>query len=151
MPNGCVQFQHDCCRGMSNANDLMIVYWQYLYQILTGRLPFSHRRHDSMVVHDVFHGRRPLRPSNPEVTDQIWELIRSCWHQEPSKRSTMAIVGIWLTLLAEPLSFESKPIWCPRAARLIRWWFTDSYSKTAGLIIPFIPPSHILQCFYTSC
>jgi serine/threonine protein kinase len=77
-------------------------------EILTCRLPFSHRRHDSMVVHDVFHGRRPIRPSNPEVTDPMWELIQSCWHQDPSKRSTMAIVGFWLALLAEPRTFESE-------------------------------------------
>jgi len=77
-------------------------------QILTGRLPFSHRRRDSMVVYDVCHGRRPLRPSNPEMTDSMWEMVQSCWHEDPNKRSTMATVGFWLALMEESRSIESN-------------------------------------------
>jgi len=70
-------------------------------EIISGRPPFSHRHHDTSVICDVYHGRRPPRPANSEMTDSIWALIQSCWHQEPVQRANINGVGFWLALLSQ--------------------------------------------------
>lgn len=68
-------------------------------EILSGHPPFSHRRHDTNVICDIYHGRRPTRPPNSEITDSIWALIQNCWNQAPDQRVNINAVGFWLALL----------------------------------------------------
>lgn len=35
---------------------------------------------------EVLSGRRPERPKHPNLTDELWDLIKSCWEQEPLRR-----------------------------------------------------------------
>ena len=79
-------------------------------QILTGRPPFSHRHHDTSVICDIFYGRRPLRPTNPDMTDSIWALIQSCWHQDPAQRIDINGVGFWLTLLSQTHALQPNVV-----------------------------------------
>ena len=110
-PHWCLQLWHDCLRGaiifscrIARSSFLVSPY----VQILTGGPPFAHRRHDTSVISDVYNGRRPRRPTKPEVTDTIWEIIQNCWHQEPTKRPSISYVGFWLTLLHQTRSVEAK-------------------------------------------
>lgn len=70
-------------------------------EIITGRPPFINRRQESSVIFDVYHGRRPPRPANSELTDPLWALIQSCWHQDPKQRPNISAVGFWLALLSQ--------------------------------------------------
>jgi len=79
-----------------------------ILEILTGRPPFSHRRHDSSVICDIFYGRRPHRPANSDLTDSIWALIQSCWRQEPLQRPNINVVGFWLSLLSQTRTIQAN-------------------------------------------
>ncbi|KIM75337.1 hypothetical protein PILCRDRAFT_827432 [Piloderma croceum F 1598] len=72
-----------------------------ILEIITGRPPFMNRRQESSVIFDVYHGRRPPRPANSELTDSIWALIQSCWHQDPKQRINISAAGFWLALLSQ--------------------------------------------------
>jgi serine/threonine protein kinase len=34
-------------------------------------------------------GARPLRPTDPDVADDVWALMEMCWHEKPSSRPEM--------------------------------------------------------------
>jgi hypothetical protein len=90
-----------CRKGPSS----ILIFFRHI-QIYTGRAPFSHRRNDTSVVCDIHYGRRPHRPDEPDLTDSIWELIQSCWHQDPDKRANINVVGIWLALISQTQKFQ---------------------------------------------
>ena len=37
-------------------------------------------------------GRRPARPSHPELSDRVWEMIKGCWKGDSAQRKTMTEV-----------------------------------------------------------
>jgi len=78
-----------------------------ILEVLTGRPPFSHRRHDSSVICDIFYGRRPHRPANSDLTDSIWALIQSCWCQDPIQRPNINVVGFGLSLLSQTRTIQA--------------------------------------------
>jgi len=46
-------------------------------------------------VYSMLEGRRPSRPSHPELSDRLWKLIKGCWKDDPAQRTTIAeVVGI---------------------------------------------------------
>ncbi|EEB98309.1 hypothetical protein MPER_02209, partial [Moniliophthora perniciosa FA553] len=60
-----------------------------MLELYTGRVPFSHRRFYGGVIHDVVNGIRPARPSVdacPGLNDDVWDVITSCWVQDPCQR-----------------------------------------------------------------
>ena len=64
------------------------------YEILNGQVPF-HSISDPGVGYAIIRGERPARllsPQGGEVPAKLWELIESCWDQEPSKRPAMRAV-----------------------------------------------------------
>ncbi|KAF5364606.1 hypothetical protein D9758_005616 [Tetrapyrgos nigripes] len=73
-----------------------------MFEVCTGRIPFSHRKFYGGVVYDVVSGKRPPRPSPSDayasllLTDKIWEIIQTCWEQKPKHRPTMSSVRTWL-------------------------------------------------------
>lgn len=40
----------------------------------------------------IIQGERPPRPFDPTLTDDMWELMRTCWDQEPQSRPGMGKV-----------------------------------------------------------
>lgn len=62
-------------------------------QILTGRLPYSHRRTDHAVTVDVMRGVKPSRGAECLVdvakTGELWTLMDKCWDQFPRSRPCM--------------------------------------------------------------
>ncbi|KAL0961021.1 hypothetical protein HGRIS_006013 [Hohenbuehelia grisea] len=72
-------------------------------EMTTGRRPFSHRSSHIPVVLDVIRGKRPRRPTlaeAPQMTDDLWELVTSCWAQDPESRPLISEVRALLQLWA---------------------------------------------------
>ena len=40
----------------------------------------------------ISSGRRPQRPAEPPLTEDIWELMHQCWRQDPKSRPEMSTV-----------------------------------------------------------
>ena len=38
----------------------------------------------------MLNGDRPPRPDHPEVSDQVWHMIKKCWHDVPSRRMSIS-------------------------------------------------------------
>ncbi|KAJ7585365.1 kinase-like domain-containing protein [Mycena floridula] len=73
-----------------------------VFEIYTKKQPFAHRKFYGPVVYEVMQGIRPPRPSNcPQLTDDIWRLIQSCWEQDPQNRPTIEMVRAWIRVLSQ--------------------------------------------------
>lgn len=60
-------------------------------EAFTGKTPFEELRNEA-VVPWILEGGRPKIPKNPRavgLTDEVWELLESCWQQNPKKRPTI--------------------------------------------------------------
>jgi hypothetical protein len=69
-------------------------------QIFTGEIPFREYRNQK-VVPMVIEGRRPKRPANSQgvgLSDEIWDMMQTCWDREPSNRPQ---IGDIVKLLAK--------------------------------------------------
>jgi len=65
--------------------------------MFTGKVPF-HNRIAATVVVDVLSGVRPGRPTDPRLTDDLWDLTRCCWNNDPRRRPEIS--GVVLRLRA---------------------------------------------------
>jgi len=54
-------------------------------QVFSGAVPFNNLS-AAVAVFAIIEGRRPLRPSHPTFTDELWALARRCWDQDPHLR-----------------------------------------------------------------
>ncbi|KAJ6507791.1 kinase-like domain-containing protein [Mycena vitilis] len=67
------------------------------YEMLAGKAPFSELRMDGAVAAAVLDGCRPSRPECCSAPmDGLWDLLQSCWDQEPAKRPTATEIVRWL-------------------------------------------------------
>jgi hypothetical protein len=57
-------------------------------QILTGKVPY-HYLSENRVFYAVSKGIRPLRPSEPLITDVRWKLIQLCWDRAQRARPSI--------------------------------------------------------------
>ncbi|KAH0830425.1 kinase-like domain-containing protein [Lanmaoa asiatica] len=59
-------------------------------ELLTMKPPYSHRRRDVSVLHDLIQGVLPHRPEEPEaapwMSDELWEALNKCWKWNPEER-----------------------------------------------------------------
>jgi len=59
-------------------------------EIITGKLPYPHRRSDQVVIIDIMNGVKPSRGSQCLVgvakTTELWEMMDQCWDQMPRAR-----------------------------------------------------------------
>jgi serine/threonine protein kinase len=79
-------------------------YGMAILELLTGKHPFSHRRHDASVIHDVVVLKRtPPRPKEADVlaclTDDLWKLLEECWQADPTSRPSMIQVSTSMSKL----------------------------------------------------
>lgn len=70
-----------------------------IMEVITGKAPYHHRRHDTVVILDVIRGTLPPRPAENLVSDGLWDLLKSCWQKLPENRPTAKIVELWLETL----------------------------------------------------
>ena len=60
-------------------------------EVFTGKIPFEEQENEAVAL-CISRGGRPEMPDNAQavgLTDEIWNLIESCWQQNPEKRPTM--------------------------------------------------------------
>jgi serine/threonine protein kinase len=63
-----------------------------IYEVLSGRIPFSGYEHYVVVV-KVYQGERPKRPPKGVLfTDDLWETMQLCWSSSPNDRPTVEVV-----------------------------------------------------------
>ncbi|KAF7975372.1 hypothetical protein HWV62_9703 [Athelia sp. TMB] len=60
------------------------------YEIFSGCVPFKGRK-DHQIINAISRGMRPKRPVDLRsqtrgLTDSIWKIIETCWHQFPQQR-----------------------------------------------------------------
>jgi len=60
--------------------------WRFiLIQVFTGALPFDGvPSHGAMFA--IMQGKRPLRPTYPTFTENLWTLVQRCWDHDPHLR-----------------------------------------------------------------
>ena len=67
-------------------------------EVFTGRIPFEEQKNEAVVLR-ISRGGRPEMPENAQavgLTDEIWNILESCWQQNPKKRPMMdEVVGRW--------------------------------------------------------
>lgn len=64
--------------------------WSYgstALEILSGKMPYSHRKNDIQVFHEVMRGIRPQQEGG-DIPQDIWAFISSCWSDTPDQRPT---------------------------------------------------------------
>ncbi|KLO14883.1 hypothetical protein SCHPADRAFT_871926 [Schizopora paradoxa] len=74
--------------------------WSYgmlCLEIMTGNQPYAHRSRDNDVIADLLSNRLPPRPAESIIrsrglTDDIWEVMLSCWRPDPLKRPDMKTI-----------------------------------------------------------
>jgi len=76
-------------------------------QIFSGLIPFKDIDDDHAVSEQVIRGQRPPRPSICDpweemacedlgLDDETWDVIATCWDQEPEERPAAKEVGAFL-------------------------------------------------------
>jgi Protein tyrosine and serine/threonine kinase len=55
-------------------------------QIFSGKHPFHEFTRNYPVVTSVMEGKRPTRPTEAPLDDNIWSLVEACWAQQPNDR-----------------------------------------------------------------
>jgi len=81
-------------------------------KVLTGETPF-HGRQPAMAAECIRGGERPRMPRNSRevgLTGEMWELLESCWQQDPGKRPTMGEVVRRWEAFVEPRTQPSESL-----------------------------------------
>ncbi|KAG6906902.1 hypothetical protein DXG01_011457 [Tephrocybe rancida] len=83
------------------------------YEIFTGRLPFFETSHPITIMSKIVQGHIPTRPGHENaawgergLNERVWNLMKDCWHFEPSKRLDMTQV---LSKLAVENVADTRP------------------------------------------
>ena len=81
----------------SKAADVF-AFGMFAAEVFTGKIPFEGQKNEE-VAHRISQGGRPEMPRNSQaigLTVEVWQLIESCWQQDPRTRPTMEeIVRRW--------------------------------------------------------
>ncbi|KAF9793040.1 kinase-like domain-containing protein [Thelephora terrestris] len=69
----------------------MFAFGMLAWEVFAGKHPFAGNV-EAAGIFSLFRNNRPPRPVHPEMTDRVWNMIESCWNQDPFKRMTAADV-----------------------------------------------------------
>lgn len=96
------------CRGAGQVNDRSDVYslGLMLYQMTTGRLPFSAEGLGEIIAHHMFQPAAPPRDLNPAIPAGLDALIRRMLAKDPAERPAMA--DVVRELGAAPIPSQSR-------------------------------------------
>lgn len=79
-------------------------------EVFTGKVPFGGKK-DEAVLLLISNGGRPEMPPNAQevgLTAEMWNVVESCWKQNPNKRPTMQEVAKkWQRFVENDASFPS--------------------------------------------
>jgi hypothetical protein len=77
-------------------------------QILTGRLPFHHLKHDSAVIIFITKHGRPLHLNSPEITDDVWSVLERSWSPDPKAHPSIASLTLFFDITNTLASSHSR-------------------------------------------
>ena len=83
-------------------------------EVFTGEVPFVGQG-DGAVIFQILRGERPKMPENAQevgLTVEMWNLIESCWKQNPKKRPTIGEVLVKLQELFSDTKDNSNDLEC---------------------------------------
>ncbi|KAF8163016.1 ras guanine nucleotide exchange factor domain-containing protein [Crassisporium funariophilum] len=132
---GLSKFLEDCGKGMTMSNSINPRWfapellkqtgpvsthsdvWSFAMtclEILSGEQPFSNITLDIAVMRNLDKGKLPDRPGRlvtaQGLTDDMWALMRRCWHEKPKSRPSIADVKTALLEIRELVApIDSKP------------------------------------------
>lgn len=72
-------------------------------EVFTGKIPFEEQKNEAIVLR-ISQGARPAMPENAHgagLSVEMWELMESCWQQNPKNRPTAGEVVRRLEKLIE--------------------------------------------------
>ena len=84
--------------GLSTVQSDVYALGMVIYEVLSGQVPFATHQ-DPEVVFMILGGERPRRPEGDVgrlFTDEIWEVLRLCWNEQPGDRPGVKDVLIGL-------------------------------------------------------
>jgi hypothetical protein len=77
-------------------------------QILTRRLPYCVIKSDVSVVLSISRGVLPQHIDYPEISDNVWQILQTCWTDDPANRPLMQQLLMQLNnLLSESSDISS--------------------------------------------
>jgi len=83
-------------RSLFTMSSDVYSYGMTMLEVLTGEVPFAHRRYDTVVILDVIRGTRPPRPAIPAMSDDVWDILQRCWEVFPDNRPSAKLVESWI-------------------------------------------------------
>ena len=90
-------------------------------EVFTGKIPFEDQENEAAVLR-ILKGGRPEMPGNAEtmgLTVEMWNLIESCWRQNPKKRPTMEEVVRRWGKFVEGDGHLTKLPWCEQTTPVV--------------------------------
>lgn len=69
-----------------------------ILEVMTGKIPYCHRRYDTIVMLDVVRGVKPPRPEVSVISDGVWSVIEACWGRAENRPSA-TMVEAWLNTI----------------------------------------------------
>ncbi|KAF9647770.1 kinase-like protein [Thelephora ganbajun] len=70
-------------------------------EAFTGKAPFYGIAPTTVAV-GILSGNRPTRPTHPDLTDDLWEIIQCCWSQDLGHRPDISEVVLRLRTTVDP-------------------------------------------------
>lgn len=80
--------------GVTPRSDVW-AYGMTIYELMTGKVPFSRIKTSAMVIFAISRGERPSKPVNTrhDWVPELFDLMQACWNTQPSSRPTMSSVS----------------------------------------------------------
>ncbi|KAJ3176748.1 hypothetical protein HDU87_004887 [Geranomyces variabilis] len=142
----------ECLEGMHpNFQSDVYAFGMVMWEVFSGgEIPFYRIQSELLVIKHVLAGGRPDRPTGEVAglcTDNIWELILSCWTVERAHRPAMPTVAGMLARAmgrtSRPSSFAGispvSPVKTPSQLNM------PSIGETAPPYTSQLPPSIVLE------
>ncbi|KAH8800564.1 kinase-like domain-containing protein [Flagelloscypha sp. PMI_526] len=79
-----------CPASLKTTKRERYAFGSTILEILTGRLPWSNIREDTLVILSLSQAKHPDRPEG--IGNDVWNIIEACWTQEPTQRPTASMV-----------------------------------------------------------
>ena len=81
-----------------------------LFQVFTGAVPFSDHS-PIKVMWATTQGRRPLRPTHPTFTGDLWTLMQRCWDHDPRLRPDASeVLRVLTPSVSDPFLAITRPL-----------------------------------------
>ncbi|KAG6861734.1 hypothetical protein C0995_012738 [Termitomyces sp. Mi166 len=82
-------------------------------ELMTGEQPFESVTRDIVVLRELDQGKLPERPGRQATAhglkDELWSLMKQCWHIKPESRPTMTVVKNALLVIRGLTITKSAP------------------------------------------